>query len=54
MGRRSSAAGADVNETTTFMAYGMLINCLVAMGFPAGHRVWAGMGHPAERIGERP
>ncbi|MGV9568869.1 TetR/AcrR family transcriptional regulator [Streptomyces nigra] len=26
--------GADVGETTTFMAYGMLINCLVAMGFP--------------------
>ncbi|MEW2421012.1 helix-turn-helix domain-containing protein [Streptomyces nigra] len=35
--------GADVGETTTFMAYGMLINCLVAMGFPPEHRVWAGM-----------
>ncbi|MFF7071421.1 TetR/AcrR family transcriptional regulator [Streptomyces pseudovenezuelae] len=35
--------GADVNETTTFLAHGMLINCLVAMGFPPGHRVWAGM-----------
>jgi AcrR family transcriptional regulator len=35
--------GADARETTTFMAYGMLINCLVAMGFPPEHRVWAGM-----------
>lgn len=35
--------GADVNETTAFMAYGMLINCLVAMGFPPGHRVWEGL-----------
>ena len=38
--------GADVGETTTFMAYGMLINCLVAMGFPADHRVWAGLAPP--------
>ncbi|MEV7857666.1 TetR/AcrR family transcriptional regulator [Streptomyces hirsutus] len=37
------ALGADVNETTTFMAYGMLINCLSAMGFPAGHRIWEGL-----------
>ncbi|MEU3378160.1 helix-turn-helix domain-containing protein [Streptomyces caelestis] len=35
--------GADADRTTTFMAQGMLINCLVAMGFPAGHRVWAGL-----------
>ncbi|MFD5699530.1 TetR/AcrR family transcriptional regulator [Streptomyces lasiicapitis] len=35
--------GADVNETTTFMAYGMLINVLSAMGFPADHRVWEGL-----------
>ncbi|MGX1560162.1 TetR/AcrR family transcriptional regulator [Streptomyces sp. NPDC055506] len=39
--------GADVNGTTTFMAQGMLINCLVAMGFPADHRVWAGLTPPA-------
>ena len=38
--------GADVGETTTFMAYGMLINCLVTMGFPPDHRVWAGMELP--------
>ncbi|MEU7055122.1 TetR/AcrR family transcriptional regulator [Streptomyces sp. NPDC046197] len=35
--------GADLNETTTFMAYGMLINCLVSMGFPPEHRVWEGL-----------
>ncbi|MFG1808747.1 TetR/AcrR family transcriptional regulator [Streptomyces sp. NPDC049040] len=33
---------ADVDETTTFLAYGMLVNTLVALGFPAGHRVWEG------------
>lgn len=44
--------GADVQQTTTFMAYGMLINCLVAMGFPPDHRVWAGM-EPAEPDDER-
>ncbi|WP_406726041.1 TetR/AcrR family transcriptional regulator [Streptomyces sp. GD-15H] len=37
--------GADVDGTTIFMAQGMLINCLTAMGFPPGHRVWAGL-HP--------
>ncbi|MCX4764280.1 TetR/AcrR family transcriptional regulator [Streptomyces sp. NBC_01275] len=41
--------GADLNDTTTFMAYGMLINCLVAMGFPAGHRVWEGL-YPSARV----
>ncbi|MGI5197451.1 TetR/AcrR family transcriptional regulator [Streptomyces sp. CA-288835] len=35
--------GADPGETTTFMAYGMLINCLVSMGFPPEHRVWEGL-----------
>lgn len=40
--------GADVNETTTFLAYGMLINVLVSMGFPAGHRIWSGF-YPAAR-----
>lgn len=34
--------GGDVGEATTFMAYGMLINTLAAMGFPPGHRVWEG------------
>ncbi len=38
--------GADVNETTTFLAHGMLINCLVAMGFPPEHRVWEGLCPP--------
>ncbi|MER6132634.1 TetR/AcrR family transcriptional regulator [Streptomyces sp. NPDC001815] len=40
--------GADVNDTTTFMAYGMLINCLVAMGFDPQHRVWEGL-YPSAR-----
>ncbi|MER6124417.1 TetR/AcrR family transcriptional regulator [Streptomyces sp. NPDC001795] len=41
--------GADVNETTTFMAYGMLVNTLAVMGFPPGHRVWQGM-YPSARL----
>ncbi|MFJ1973115.1 TetR/AcrR family transcriptional regulator [Streptomyces sp. NPDC087903] len=41
--------GADVNETTTFLAYGMLINCLVGMGFPPEHRVWEGL-YPSARL----
>jgi AcrR family transcriptional regulator len=41
--------GADIGETTSFMAYGMLINCLVAMGFPPEHRVWEGL-YPEARI----
>ncbi|MFE3495044.1 TetR/AcrR family transcriptional regulator [Streptomyces sp. NPDC059175] len=41
--------GADVDETTVFMAYGMLINTLVSMGFPAGHRVWEGFYTSAQR-----
>ncbi|MDX3536762.1 helix-turn-helix domain containing protein [Streptomyces sp. MB09-01] len=42
------ALGADPNETTTFMAYGMLINTLAAMGFPPEHRVWEGL-YPSAR-----
>ncbi|WP_333763858.1 TetR/AcrR family transcriptional regulator [Streptomyces sp. IBSBF 2390] len=37
------ALGADIDETTDFLAYGMLINCLVGMGFPPEHRVWEGL-----------
>ncbi|MFD4630030.1 TetR/AcrR family transcriptional regulator [Streptomyces sp. NPDC058284] len=36
------ALGADIDRTTTFLAYGMLINVLVSMGFQPDHRVWAG------------
>lgn len=43
------ALGADIDETTNFLAFGMLINCLVAMGFPAEHRVWEGM-YPSARV----
>ncbi|UQX02484.1 TetR/AcrR family transcriptional regulator [Streptomyces sp. RerS4] len=39
--------GGDVRETTEFMAFGMLINTLSAMGFPAGHRIWDGF-YPSE------
>ncbi|WP_202549051.1 TetR/AcrR family transcriptional regulator [Streptomyces sp. SID8352] len=35
--------GADVEATTNFLACGMLVNCLSAMGFPSGHRVWEGL-----------
>ncbi|KPI07972.1 transcriptional regulator, TetR family [Actinobacteria bacterium OK074] len=41
--------GADDGETTTFLAYGMLINTLAALGFPAEHRVWQAM-YPSARI----
>lgn len=34
--------GADENETTAFLAYGMLINTLASLGFPADHRTWSG------------
>jgi AcrR family transcriptional regulator len=46
------ALGADVEVTTGFMAHGMLINCLVAMGFPPGHRVWEGL-FPSAGLTER-
>jgi AcrR family transcriptional regulator len=41
--------GADLNETTTFLAYGMLVNTLMAMGFPPEHQVWQGM-YPSARL----
>ncbi|MFD8566486.1 TetR/AcrR family transcriptional regulator [Streptomyces sp. NPDC059639] len=41
------AMGADVEGTTDFLAHGMLINVLVSMGFPPGHRVWVGCGEPS-------
>lgn len=34
--------GADENETTTFLAFGMLVNTLASLGFPADHRAWSG------------
>ncbi|MFD3520884.1 TetR/AcrR family transcriptional regulator [Streptomyces sp. NPDC058653] len=48
------ALGADPDETTAFLAYGMLINTLVAMGFPAGHRVWTGFYDSARPGAEQP
>jgi AcrR family transcriptional regulator len=38
------ALGAEAVETTRFMAWGMLINVLVSLGFPTEHRVWSGFG----------
>ncbi|MFF7633242.1 TetR/AcrR family transcriptional regulator [Kitasatospora sp. NPDC008050] len=38
------AAGMSTEEITEFFARGMLINTLLAMGFPAGHRLWEGFG----------
>ncbi|MEZ0065522.1 AcrR family transcriptional regulator [Streptacidiphilus sp. MAP12-20] len=38
------ASGATPEEVGRFFAHGMLINALVAMGFPMGHRLWQGFG----------
>ncbi|MEU7424430.1 TetR/AcrR family transcriptional regulator [Streptomyces sp. NPDC048362] len=46
------ALGADDGETTDFLACGMLINCLVSMGFPPEHRVWRGLD-PSARLAGR-
>ncbi|MFJ9338390.1 TetR/AcrR family transcriptional regulator [Streptomyces sp. NPDC101733] len=35
--------GCDAVATAGFMAQGMLINTLSAMGFPPGHRIWDGL-----------
>ncbi|WP_307125483.1 TetR/AcrR family transcriptional regulator [Streptomyces sp. B1I3] len=40
--------GADENETTTFLAYGMLLSTLASLGYPADHRVWSGF-YPSVR-----
>lgn len=47
------ALGADAGETTTFLAYGMLVNTLVSMGFPADHRVWSGFYDSSRPVTER-
>ncbi|MFF2511894.1 MULTISPECIES: TetR/AcrR family transcriptional regulator [unclassified Streptomyces] len=44
--------GADTGQTTTFMAYGMLVNVLVCLGFPPGDPLWDGL-YPAARAGAR-
>ncbi|MFE6767179.1 TetR/AcrR family transcriptional regulator [Streptomyces sp. NPDC057689] len=38
-----ATTGADTASTTTFVARGMLVNALVSLGFPAGHRAWDGL-----------
>ncbi|MFJ9607045.1 TetR/AcrR family transcriptional regulator [Kitasatospora sp. NPDC101176] len=45
--------GGDTDEATAFMAYGMLINTLVALGFPREHRIWDGFGRGDEEHAEK-
>ncbi|WP_232248475.1 TetR/AcrR family transcriptional regulator [Streptacidiphilus rugosus] len=40
----AAASGASPEEVGQFFAHGMLINALVAMGFPQEHRLWQGFG----------
>ncbi|MFC5910866.1 TetR/AcrR family transcriptional regulator [Streptacidiphilus monticola] len=42
----AAASGCEPHEVTDFFAHGMLINVLVAMGFPVEHRLWAGFERP--------
>lgn len=37
--------GGDQKEATQFMAFGMLINTLVALGYPTDHQIWSGLEH---------
>ncbi|MFI5986533.1 TetR/AcrR family transcriptional regulator [Streptomyces sp. NPDC051555] len=48
-----AALGDGPGGVTEFMACGMLINTLAAMGFPPGHRVWDGC-YPSQTRPERP
>ncbi|MFG2673089.1 TetR/AcrR family transcriptional regulator [Streptomyces sp. NPDC048445] len=43
------ALGVDAEKATAFLAYGMLINTLTSLGYPADHRVWSGFRDPAAR-----
>lgn len=43
--------GGDLGETTTFLAYGMLVNTLASLGFPADHRTWSGFYDSARPTG---
>ncbi|WP_354641074.1 TetR/AcrR family transcriptional regulator [Kitasatospora camelliae] len=38
--------GGDMAVATQFMSYGMLINTLVALGYPRDHRIWSGFEPP--------
>ncbi|WP_030201640.1 TetR/AcrR family transcriptional regulator [Streptomyces sp. NRRL S-87] len=38
--------GGNARDATLFLAHGMLINTLSAMGFPLEHRVWEGLAQP--------
>ena len=39
-----AATGMSPEEAVDFFAQGMLINAMVAMGFPPEHRLWQGLG----------
>ncbi|MFJ5233027.1 TetR/AcrR family transcriptional regulator [Kitasatospora sp. NPDC088391] len=45
--------GGDQGEATQFMAHGMLINTLVALGYPADHRLWSGFEDLEPRDGKQ-
>ncbi|MFD8482642.1 TetR/AcrR family transcriptional regulator [Kitasatospora sp. NPDC059673] len=45
--------GGDQKEATRFMAYGMLINTLVGLGYPMGHRIWSGFEDCSEKTEDR-
>ncbi|MEV6572531.1 TetR/AcrR family transcriptional regulator [Streptomyces sp. NPDC051577] len=47
-----AAIGGDADQTAGFMAHGMLINTLAALGFPSEHRVWEGCRLLDEEAGE--
>ncbi|MFJ5551078.1 TetR/AcrR family transcriptional regulator [Streptomyces sp. NPDC093225] len=40
--------GGDARVVADFLAHGMLINTLSAMGFPMSHRIWEGLAPSAE------
>ncbi|MFJ1753144.1 TetR/AcrR family transcriptional regulator [Kitasatospora sp. NPDC088134] len=45
--------GGDQGEATEFMAHGMLINTLVALGYPTDHRIWSGFEDLEQRDGKQ-
>lgn len=45
------ASGMSTEKVTEFFAHGMLINTLLAMGFPRDHRIWDGFGIKGDRCG---
>lgn len=48
------ALGTGDDEAAQFMAYGMLINTMVSLGFPPRHRVWGGVYESAQPVAGEP